>query len=85
MENGEVYIISKEKNRSTFGEIFTYNVVFNPFSARFGRPLHNTPLPGLLMKSIGGLFYDQISFLASTACVLHLYYKLLIKTTNFRS
>ena len=31
------------------------------------------------MKSIGVSVYDLISFLASTACVLHLYYILLIK------
>ena len=30
------------------------------------------------MNGIGELFYDWIAFLASTACVLHLYYKLLI-------
>ena len=63
----------KKKNRRNFGEVIIYNVVFNPFSSRFGLPLHNTPFPGLLMKSIGALFYDRISFLASTACVLHLY------------
>ena len=87
MENAEVYITSKDekKNRRNFGEVIIYNVVFNPFSSRVGLPLHNTPFPGLLMKSIGALFYDRISFLASTACVLHLYYKLLINTTNFRS
>ena len=85
MENAEVYITSKEKNRRNFGDVIIYNVVFNPFSSRFGLPLHNTPFPGLLMKSSGGLFYDRISFLASIACVLHLYYKLLRKTTNFRS
>ena len=86
MENAEVYITSKEeKNIRNFGEVIIYNVVFNLFFSRFELPLHNTPFPGLLMKSIGGLFYDRISFLASTACVLHLYYKLLIKTTNFRS
>ena len=73
-----IYIKGK-KNRRNFGEVIIYNVVFNPFSSRFGLPLHNTPFPGLLMKSSGGLFYDQISFLVSTACVLHLFYKLLIK------
>ena len=85
VENAEVYITSKEKNRRNFGGLISYNVVFNPFSSRFGLPLHNTHFPGLLMKSIRALFYDRISFLASPACVLHLYYKLLIKTTNFRS
>ena len=81
MEIAEVYITSKEeeKNRRNFGEVIIYNLVFNPFYSRFGLPLHNTPFPGLLMKSSGGLFYDRISFLASTACVLHLYNKLLIK------
>ena len=52
-----------------------YNVVFNPFSSRVGPPLHNTPFLGFLMKSIGALFYDRISF------VRHLYDTLLIKTT----
>ena len=87
MENAEVYITSKEEKATegTSERLIIYNVVFNPFSSRFGLPLHNTPFPGLLMKSIGALFYDRISFLASTACVLHLYYKLLIKTTNSRS
>ena len=76
MENAEVCITSKEgKNRRNFGQVIIYNVVFNPFSSRFGLPLHNTPFSGLLMKSIGALFYGRISFLVSTACVLHLYYK----------
>ena len=51
MENAEVYITSKEKPRRNFREVIIYNVVFNPFSTRFG--LHNTPFPGLLRKSIG--------------------------------
>ena len=27
--------------------------VYSPFSDRVGRPLHNIPSPGVLMKSIG--------------------------------
>ena len=89
MQNAEIFIYNikgrEEKNKMNFGEVIIYNVVFNLLSSRFGLPLHNTPFPGLLMKSIGALFNDRISFLASTTCVLHLYYKLLIKTTNFSS
>ena len=41
MENAEVYLTSK-KEKKNFGEVIIYNVVFNPFSSRFGLPLHNT-------------------------------------------
>ena len=51
MENAEVYITSKEEKKS-FGVVIIYNVVLNLFSSRFGLPLHTTPFPGLLMKSI---------------------------------
>ena len=30
--------------------------VYSPFSDRVGLPLHNTPFPGVLMKSIGAAF-----------------------------
>ena len=36
------------------------------FSDRVGLPLHNTPFPGVLMKSIGAAFLDQMPFLTST-------------------
>ena len=32
--------------------------VYSPFSDRVGLPLHNTPFPGVLMKSIGAAFYQ---------------------------
>ena len=31
--------------------------VYSPFSDRVGLPLHNTPFPGVLMKSIGAAFF----------------------------
>ena len=43
--------------------------VYSPFSDRVGLPLHNTPFPGVLMKSIGAAFFDWMPFLASTTCV----------------
>ena len=43
--------------------------VYNPFSDRVGLPLHNTPFPGVLMKSIGAAFFDRMPFLTSTTCV----------------
>ena len=71
MENTEVYITSKEeKNRRNFGEVIIYNVVFNPFFSRFGLPLHNTPFPGFLMKSIGALFSTGYP----SWCQLYVYY-----------
>ena len=37
--------------------IFDYILaVYSPFSDRVGLPLHNTPFPGVLMKSIGAAF-----------------------------
>ena len=43
---------------------------FSPFSDRVGLPPHNTPFPGVLMKSIGAAFcYDRMPFLTSTTCV----------------
>ena len=30
---------------------------YSPFSDRVGLPLHNTPFPGVLMKSIGAVFF----------------------------
>ena len=39
----------------------TYIVsVYTPFSDRVGLPLHNTPFPGVLMKSIGAAFFDRM-------------------------
>ena len=35
----------------------------------FKLPLHNTPFPGALMKSIGAAFFDRMPFLTSTTCV----------------
>ena len=38
--------------------IFTYILsVYSPFSDRVGLTLHNTPFPGVLMKSIGAAFF----------------------------
>ena len=31
--------------------------VYSPFSDRVGLPLHNTPFPGVLMKSIGAVCF----------------------------
>ena len=42
--------------------------VYSPFD-RVGIPPHNTPFPGVLMKSIGAAFFDQMTFLTSTTCV----------------
>ena len=43
--------------------------VCSPFSDRVGLPLHNTPFPGVLMKSIGAAFFDRMPFLTSTTSV----------------
>ena len=43
--------------------------VYSPFSDRVGLPLHNTPFPGVLMKSIGAAFSDLMPFLTSTTCM----------------
>ena len=43
--------------------------VYSSFSYRVGLPLHNTPFPGMLMKSIVAAFFDRIHFLTSTTCV----------------
>ena len=40
--------------------------VYSPFSDRVGLPLHDTPFPGVLMKSIGAAFFDRMPFLMST-------------------
>ena len=32
-------------------------LVYSPFSYMVGLPLHNTPFPGVLMKSIGAVFF----------------------------
>ena len=37
--------------------------VYSPFSDRVGLPPHNTPFPGVLIKSIGAAFYDRMPFL----------------------
>ena len=34
--------------------------VYSLFSDKVGLPLHNTPFPGVLMKSIGAVFFDRI-------------------------
>ena len=43
--------------------------VYSPLSDRVGLPLHDTPFPGVLMKSIGATFFDRMPFLTSTTCV----------------
>ena len=43
--------------------------VYSLFSDRVGLPLHNTPFPGVLMKSFGAAFFDQMPFLMSTTIV----------------
>ena len=50
---------------------FSYYIllVYSPFSDRVGLPLHNTPFPGVLMKSIGAAFFNRMPFLTSTTCV----------------
>ena len=42
--------------------------VYSPFSDRVGLPLHNTPFPEVLMKSIGAAFFDRMPFLTSITC-----------------
>ena len=44
--------------------------VYSPFSDRVGLLLHNIPSLGVLMKSIGAVFYDRMPFLASTTYIL---------------
>ena len=34
--------------------------VYSPFSDRVGLPLHNTPFPGVLMKSIGAAYSTML-------------------------
>ena len=36
--------------------LHTSSSVYSPFSDRVGLPPHNTPFPGVLMKSIGASF-----------------------------
>ena len=43
--------------------------VYSPFSDMVGLPSHNTPFPGVLMKSIGAASFDRMPFLTSTTCV----------------
>ena len=43
--------------------------VYSPFSDRVGLPLHNTAIPGVLMKSIRAAFFDWMPYLTSTTCV----------------
>ena len=51
-------------------QLYIYILSFYiPFSDRVGLPLHNTPFPGVLMKSIGAAFFDRMPFLTSTTCV----------------
>ena len=38
------------------GQIYNWFSVYSPFSDRVGLPHHNTPFPGVLMKSIGAVF-----------------------------
>ena len=40
--------------------------VYSPFSDRVGLSLHNTPFPGVLMKSIGAAFFYRMPYLTST-------------------
>ena len=43
--------------------------VYIPFTDRAGLPLHNTPFPGVLMKSIGAAFFRADALLTPTTCV----------------
>ena len=43
--------------------------VYSPFSDRVGLSFHNTPFPGVLMKSIGAAVFDRMPFLTSTTFV----------------
>ena len=43
--------------------------VYSLFSDRVGFPPHNTPFPGVLIKSIGAAFFIQMPFLTSTTCM----------------
>ena len=53
-----------------FAYKFSYTLsVYSPFFDRVGLPLHNTPFPGVLMKSIGAAFFDRMPFLTSTTCM----------------
>ena len=49
--------------------VYYISSIYSPFSVRVELPLHNIPLSGVLMKSIGAEFYDWMSFLAPTTCV----------------
>ena len=60
-----VSVFSEEEYRKSIYIISVYS----PFSDRVGLPLHNTPFPGVLMKSIGTAFFDRMPFLTSTTCV----------------
>ena len=45
-----------------FGTIYTSSV-YSPFSDRVGRPLHNIPSSGVLMKSIGAELFLRLDAL----------------------
>ena len=60
------YIINILENLNCYIYIL---LVYRPFSDRVGLPLHNTPFPGVLMKSIGAAFFDRMPILMSTKCV----------------
>ena len=53
--------------------------VYSPFSNRVGLPLHNTPFPGVLMKSIGYIFGIKI---CSYFSMIETFYKM-IKNNEF--
>ena len=58
--------------------------VYSPFSNRVGLPLHNTPFPGVLMKSIGAAFFDRMPFLTPTTCVgCNMCYVFNVNVTDF--
>ena len=60
---------SVEKKTISIKSGFSLKITFGCLTNRVGLPPHNTPFPGLLIKSIGAAFYDRMPFLTSTTCV----------------
>ena len=62
-------------------------LVYSPFSDRVGLSLHNTPFPGVLIKSIGEAFFDRMPFLTSTCdvCIWHMFVFMLVVVTVWGS